>query len=119
MPQARGQGVTHMATRPSSRPPAPRLIKPSAGAGTRPSRAVWAAPEALQPLAAAVAPAAVEPLRAAIDCRRVIIVANVARAHPTGGNLDARDQWRGLSHLGLLGCVAVRRQVVVDNAAEA
>ena len=25
---------------------------------------------------------------------------------------------RGLSHLGLLGCVAARREVLVDNAAE-
>ena len=117
MPQARGQGVAHMGTRPFSRPPAPRLIHPGAGAWTRPSRAVWAATVALQPLAVAVAPAAVEPMRAVLD-GRVLIVASVARAHATGGNIDAGDHSPGLSHRGLLECVAARREVVVDNAAK-
>ena len=72
---------------------------------------------ALQPLAAAVAPAAVEPMRAVLD-GRVLIVASVARAHATGGNIDAGDHSRALSHRGLLECVAARREVVVDNAAE-
>ena len=117
MLDARNRGVARGATRSSSPPPAPWPTHTGGGAGPAPSPAAGAATAAPQPLAAAVAPAALQPLRAAVDSR-ALLVASVAGARPTGGDLDAGDRWRGLRHLGLHERAAGRREVVLDHAAE-